>query len=118
MGVMYTGAQRDTQATPREHHMPTMPYVHIHVVHAVCKEKERSSWVFLGFRLLMEFAQLWLLVVDAPQYQIPSDALWWRVVSFVGLDQFMAGRVRACASTHVDRTAVLLALDTGQPLLL
>ncbi len=60
---------------------------------AVCKEKARASIAFIWFRLLVDFWQLWLLVVDRPQFNVPSHALWWHIVSFIGLDQFMAPRV-------------------------
>jgi hypothetical protein len=64
------------------------------VMYTVCKEKERSSYTFIAFRLLVDWLQLWLLVVYPPTFDIPADALWWRIVSFISLNQFMADRVR------------------------
>jgi hypothetical protein len=48
---------------------------------------------YVVMRLLAEWLQLWLLVVTPTVFSLPQDALWWRVVSFVSLDKFMAGRV-------------------------
>jgi hypothetical protein len=44
-------------------------------------------------RLTLDWLMLWLLIVHAPGFAIPDNQLWWRVVSFLSLDKFMAGRV-------------------------
>jgi hypothetical protein len=59
----------------------------------VCKEKELYTAKFIMFRLFVDWWQLWLLVVWPPQFDIPKHALWWRVVSFIGLNDFMETRV-------------------------
>jgi hypothetical protein len=62
-------------------------------MYTVCKEKGQYGYGFIAFRLLVDWLQLWLLVVQPPQFDIPPNALWWRIISFISLSQFMAGRV-------------------------
>jgi hypothetical protein len=59
----------------------------------VCKEKVAYGYAFISFRLVADWLQLWLLVVYTPQFMMPSDQLWWRIVSVISLNQFMAARV-------------------------
>jgi hypothetical protein len=63
------------------------------VMYTVCKEKDGHSYAFIAFRLLADWLQLWLLVVHPPQFAIPGHKLWWKVISFISLNQFMAARV-------------------------
>jgi hypothetical protein len=63
------------------------------VMYTVCKEKGGRSYAFIAFRLLADWLQLWLLVVHPPEFAIPDGQLWWKIVSFVSLNQFMAARV-------------------------
>jgi hypothetical protein len=58
----------------------------------VCKEKARAGWLFVGFRLLADWLQLWLLVVSPLWYNIDDSQLWWRIVNFIQLNQFMSAR--------------------------
>ncbi len=62
------------------------------VLYTVSKEK-RVSPLFVAVRLLLDVLQLWLLIVQ-PQngYDIRSDWLLWRIVSFLGLNQFYEAR--------------------------
>jgi hypothetical protein len=34
----------------------------------------------------------WLIVVNPQWFAIQGDALWWRIVSFVQLNEFMSAR--------------------------
>ena len=61
-------------------------------MYTVSKEK-RVSPLFVAVRLLLDVLQLWLLIVT-PQngYLIRSDWIFWRIISFIGLNQFMSVR--------------------------
>jgi hypothetical protein len=61
--------------------------------------------------LLVDWLQLWLLVVYTPQFMMPSDQLWWRIVSVISLNQFMAARV-SCHSEALPRIRRLLRIFT------
>ncbi len=62
------------------------------MLYTVSKEK-RVSPFFVAVRLLLDVLQLWLLIVQ-PQngYDISSHTLLWRIVSFLGLNQFYSTR--------------------------
>ena len=44
-------------------------------MYTVCKEKSSYGWLFITFRLLMDWLQLWLLVVGPRTMDIPDDQL-------------------------------------------
>ncbi|KAL6764360.1 hypothetical protein V8C86DRAFT_1584223 [Haematococcus lacustris] len=64
------------------------------VGYTVAKEKA-PTWRFAAFRLFLDFLQLFLLTVN-PQYGftgfIDNSNIGWQVVSFIGLNQFLANR--------------------------
>ncbi|KAL6764390.1 hypothetical protein V8C86DRAFT_1586354 [Haematococcus lacustris] len=64
------------------------------VMYTVAKEKA-PTWRFAAFRLFLDFLQLFLLTVN-PQYGftgfIDNSNIGWQVVSFIGLNQFLANR--------------------------
>ncbi|GLC40592.1 hypothetical protein PLESTM_001090800 [Pleodorina starrii] len=63
------------------------------VLYTVSKEKNLTSVKFAFFRLLLDFLQLWLLVVN-PSYgwAINAKNTAWEVVSFIQLNAFLAAR--------------------------
>jgi hypothetical protein len=65
------------------------------VMYTVCKEKGRTGYAYTVLRLVVDWLQLWLLVVSPPTFDIPATALWWRILSFISLTDFMSSRVRA-----------------------
>jgi hypothetical protein len=97
MGVMYTGVWRRC-GWQYAHAMSSLrrkalKHTLVNHILAVCKEKVAYGYRFITFRMLVDWLQLWLLVVHTPQFDMPSNQLWWRIVSVIGLNQFMAGRV-------------------------
>ncbi|KAJ9516689.1 hypothetical protein QJQ45_015158, partial [Haematococcus lacustris] len=57
--------------------------------------EKAPTWRFAAFRLFLDFLQLFLLTVN-PQYGftgfIDNSNIGWQVVSFIGLNQFLANR--------------------------
>ncbi|KAL6762973.1 hypothetical protein V8C86DRAFT_516282 [Haematococcus lacustris] len=62
------------------------------VMYTVCKEKDRPSVVFMAFRLLADWLQLWMLVVNPAWFNIPRPALWWQILYFISLNDFISAR--------------------------
>ncbi|KAL6762968.1 hypothetical protein V8C86DRAFT_516034 [Haematococcus lacustris] len=62
------------------------------VMYTVCKEKDKPSVVFMAFRLLADWLQLWMLVVNPAWFNIPRPALWWQILYFISLNDFISAR--------------------------
>ncbi|GFH17405.1 uncharacterized protein HaLaN_14036, partial [Haematococcus lacustris] len=62
------------------------------VMYTVCKEKDKPSVVFMAFRLLADWLQLWMLVVNPAWFNIPRPALWWQILHFISLNDFISAR--------------------------
>ncbi len=81
----------------------------------MCKEKTAYSTGFIIFRLLADWLQLWLLVVQPSNFDIPSSQTWWRILSFISLNQFYSIRVRQPVGAGASISSRKLAHDSHHP---